>query len=63
MGARVVDFRLYFLGRGGRIVEARELECEDDDAAIMAVEGQRDGRAMELWRRDRRIRSFPDAGG
>ncbi|MBV8682881.1 MAG: hypothetical protein JO111_08415 [Caulobacteraceae bacterium] len=57
------DFRLYFLGRGGRIVEARDLECEDDEAAILAVEGQRDGRAMELWRRDRRVRSFPTCEG
>jgi hypothetical protein len=58
-----VDFRLYFLGRGGRIVEARNLDCEDDEAAILAVEGQRDGRAMELWRRDRRVRTFPDVEG
>jgi hypothetical protein len=63
VGARVVDFRLYFLGNGGRIVEARELECENDEAAITAVEGQRDGRAMELWRRDRRVRTFPDIEG
>lgn len=55
-----MDFRLYFLGRGGRIVEARNLECENDEAAILAVEDQRDGRAMELWRRDRRVRTFPD---
>jgi hypothetical protein len=53
------DFRLYFLDKRDRIVEARDLECEDDDDAIRAVETQRDGRAMELWRRDRRIRVFP----
>ena len=56
------DFRLYFL-RGGRIVEARDLECENDEAAILAVEGHRDGRPMELWSRDRRIRSFPVCDG
>jgi hypothetical protein len=53
------DFRLYYLDKRDRIVEARELECMDDDDAIRAVEAQRDGRAMELWRRDRRIRIFP----
>lgn len=55
------DFRLYFF-RGGRIVEARDLDCEDDEAAIRAVEGHRDGRPMELWRRERFIRTFPDEG-
>ena len=53
------DFRLYFLDKHDRIVEARDLECEDDEAAIRIVEVEGDGRAMELWRRDRRIRVFP----
>ena len=55
----MLDFRLYYLDKRDRIVEARDLECMDDDDAIRAVEAQRDGRAMELWRRDRRIRIFP----
>lgn len=57
----MADFRLYFLDKGDHIVEARNLECTDDDAAVRAVESLRDGRSMELWRRDRRIRSFPTA--
>ena len=55
----MADFRLYFLNKRDHIVEARNRECEDDDAAVRAVEALRDSRAMELWRRDRRIRSFP----
>ncbi|HEY2050967.1 MAG TPA: hypothetical protein VGH03_16635 [Caulobacteraceae bacterium] len=58
----IPDFRLYFLNQRDHIVEARNLECVDDEAAVEAVESHRDGRAMELWRRDRRIRIFPQNG-
>lgn len=57
----MTDFRLYFFDQRDHIVEARNLECPDEETAVRAVEGQRDGRAMELWRRDRRIRAFPMA--
>jgi hypothetical protein len=64
------DFRLYFMDKRDRIVEARDLECEDDEAAIRTAESHKDGRAMELWRRARRVHRFPtaepgnpDAGG
>jgi hypothetical protein len=53
------EFRLYFLDQRDRIIEAQDMECEDDAAAIRAVEALREPRAMELWRRTRRIRTFP----
>jgi hypothetical protein len=44
-------YRLYFLDAARHIVDATDLECEDDEHAIREVERRRDGRAMELWRR------------
>ncbi|MET0273314.1 MAG: hypothetical protein ABW360_10010 [Phenylobacterium sp.] len=55
------DYRLYFLGPQGRIAHVLELECRDDDHAVELAAGHADGRAMELWRRDRMVKAF-DAG-
>jgi hypothetical protein len=52
------DYRLYFLSPQGRIAHVLELECRDDDHAVELVARHVDGRAMELWRRDRMVQAF-----
>jgi hypothetical protein len=47
----VPHYRLYYLDLAGHIVDAADLDCEDDEHALREVERRRDGRAMELWRR------------
>jgi hypothetical protein len=54
-----VAYRLYFLDAARHIRDVMELECEDDAQAIEAAEQLHDGRAMELWRRARIVKSFP----
>lgn len=54
----VLTYRLYFLGREGRITRAVELECSSDEDAMRAVEEHVDGRAMELWQQARKVRVY-----
>lgn len=56
------DYRLYFLSPDGRIRQAVELQCRDDDAAIRLAETHADGRAMELWSLERRVKEFAAQG-
>jgi len=53
-----MDYRLYFIGRGGLCASVKELSFRDDEAAIDGVTEHIDGRAMELWQNSRYIRSF-----
>ena len=59
-------YRLYFFDRfSGHIDHFREFEAESDEAAVGLAEGWTDGRPMELWNRDRRLKRweserFPD---
>lgn len=48
-------YRLYFLDGHSHIRHAVELECEGDEAAIEIALAQSDGRAMELWNRERLV--------
>jgi hypothetical protein len=54
----MLDYRLYFLDDAGHIQGVVEFDCADDEDAVTQAEGYADGRAMELWRRDRWIRRF-----
>jgi len=53
-----MDYRLYFIGRGGLCASVKELGFRDDDAAVEGVTEHVDGRAMELWQNSRYVRSF-----
>jgi hypothetical protein len=53
------DYRLYFLSSEGRVAHAVELQCRDDENAIEMAESQADGRGMELWCLERRVKIFP----
>jgi hypothetical protein len=54
----MLDYRLYFLDEAGHIQGVVEFDSADDDEAIAHAQTYADGRAMELWRRDRWIRRF-----
>ena len=52
-------YRLYFLDGAGHITRSHEYLAADDSAAIKVAEGWREGRAMELWSRDRKVKVWP----
>jgi hypothetical protein len=55
----MVYYRLYFLDRfSGHIDHFREFEAEDDAAALVVAEGWLEGRAMELWNRQRKLKRW-----
>jgi hypothetical protein len=52
-------YRLYFMNRAsGHIDHFREFEAADDEAAVSASEGWRDGEPMELWNQDRKLKHW-----
>lgn len=52
-------YRLYFFDRfSGHIDQFREFEADDDAAAVDLAAGWADGRAMELWNRERRLKRW-----
>jgi hypothetical protein len=54
----VHQYRLFFLNGAGHIDRVHEFEADDDEAAIKISEGWREGRRMELWRRDRKVKRW-----
>lgn len=52
------DYRLYFLDQGGHIGGVVEMACIDDVEAAELARAHNDGRAMELWNRDRKVVAF-----
>jgi hypothetical protein len=55
----VPRYRLYFMDEENHVGRALEFDCADDEEAILAIESHRDGHAMELWNRARRVKSLP----
>jgi hypothetical protein len=52
-------FRLYYFDRfSGHIDHFREFDAEDDQSAIAVAERWNDGRPMELWNRERRLKQW-----
>ena len=58
----MTDYRLYFTGKDGHFLGIVELDCESDEAAVESVAAHADGRAMELWQRQRLVKAFPEGG-
>lgn len=53
-------YRLYYMDRfSGHIDHFREFEADTDEAAVEIAETWRDGRPMELWNRNRRLKQWP----
>ena len=62
-GAGMRYYRLYYFdGFSGHIDHFREFEAQDDAAAILLAERWSDGRAMELWNRERRLKQWETLG-
>ena len=54
-------YRLYFMDRfSGHIDHFREFEADSDSAAIATAEGWADGRPMELWNRQRKLKRWDE---
>jgi hypothetical protein len=52
-------YRLYYFDAfSGHIDHFREFEAEDDAVAIAIAEGWSNGRWMELWNRERRLKRW-----
>jgi hypothetical protein len=57
-------YRLYYMDRfSGHIDHFREFEAEDDGAAIEFADGCRNGSAMELWNRHRKLKRWDEQIG
>ena len=55
-------YRLYYFDRfSGHIDHFREFEAKDDKAALELAERWNDGRLMELWNRERRLKRWDNA--
>ena len=55
-------YRLYYFDRfSGHIDHFREFDAEDDKAALALAERWNDGRLMELWNRERRLKRWDNA--
>ena len=53
-----MQYRLFFLDGVGHIENSHEFFAENDEAAIKIAESWREGRRMELWQRDRRLKRW-----
>ena len=51
-------YRLYFLDGLGHIERVHEFRAVNDEAAIRLCEAWREGRRMELWQRERKVRAW-----
>ena len=54
-----MHYRLFFFAVDGKHIEGvHEFEAQDDEEAITISAGCDDGRPMELWQRDRRVKRW-----
>ena len=54
-------YRVYLLDSKGGFASLVDFECNDDVEAVSIAESRFGGLAMELWVRDRLVKSFPPA--
>lgn len=58
-GGAMPYYRLYFMDRySGHIDHVREFEADDDVGALAVAEGWREGRPMELWHLNRKLKHW-----
>jgi hypothetical protein len=50
--------RAYIVGSDGHFLDAVELTCDDDEAAIKEAATLVDGHDIELWQLERQIKKF-----
>lgn len=49
------SYRLHFIDRTGSVRRSVELDCEDDDQAILCAQDHNNDGEMELWRDNQRV--------
>ncbi len=54
----MLDYRLYFLDRGGHILRVVAMSASADDLAVAAAMAELDGSEAELWQLSRLVRRF-----
>ena len=52
------QYRLYFFNGSAHIHRVHEFEAKDDAAAIKLAESWREGRRIELWSRNRKVKTW-----
>jgi hypothetical protein len=57
-GCKMSEYRIYVIGSDGHFIEAIQLDCLDDKAAIESAKQFVNGHDIELWQRDRKIAKF-----
>jgi hypothetical protein len=55
----VPHYRAYIIGRDGHFVEAINLDCEHDAAAVESAKQLINGHDVELWQQDRMVVKLP----
>lgn len=55
----MTHYRLYFLGKGGGVEAAEDLNFSEDGAAIAAIEALETDHGLDLWCGPRWVRAFP----
>lgn len=54
-----MSYRIYLLDEAGRISRARDVDCEDDAAAIATARLIASTQGVEIWQRTRLVASLP----
>jgi hypothetical protein len=57
-GSIMSHYRAYIIGHDGHFVDVHKLDYPDDASATAAAKEYVDGRAVELWHRDRKVVRF-----
>ena len=57
------EYRLFFFDGDGRLTMAHQFHADGDSQAVRIAESWREGRKMELWEHERRVRCWGFAGG
>jgi hypothetical protein len=52
------EYRVYLIGSDGHFIQAIQLNCADDKAAMESAKQFANGHDIELWQRDRQIARF-----
>lgn len=59
VGGPPKQYRIYFFDGAGQIAVAPyEFEAPDDETAMRIAEAWREGRTIELWNRERKVRCW-----
>jgi hypothetical protein len=57
-GAQMSEYRVYVIGSDGHFIQAIQLDCPDDKAAIESAKQFVNGHDIELWQFARHIARF-----